>query len=259
MAQNVNFLQNNSWLGEEMLIKRSNGKRNRKGEDVLEDLGDIDFLCRTKSEVRVQELFPAAARCDIDSISTIPAGWDLYIEVTSMSGKLALFNEPSKVAKKLAFYETIFDCNGDKGFSNQLPVGVQINKVEKVVFFVYNGADFVDLKNNFKSENFQAVVVHLPMKFCLSWRIDVELKATEKKIQDMKREKEEELKATEKKIQDMKREKEEARQALQEQEDALEEARQALQEQEDALEEARQEIINLRNRLSLSEIPNEIQ
>jgi hypothetical protein len=85
-----------------MLIKRSNGKRNSKGGDVLEDLGDIDFLCRTKSEVRVQELFLAAARCDIDSISTIPAGWDLYIEVTSMSGK---FNEPSKVAKKLTFYD----------------------------------------------------------------------------------------------------------------------------------------------------------
>jgi hypothetical protein len=190
-------------------------------------MGEIGFLCRTKSEVRVQELFPAAARCDIDSISTIPAGWDLYIEVTSMSGKLALLNEPSKVAKKLAFYETIFDCNCDNGFSNQLPVGVQINKVEKVVFFVYNGADFVYLKNNFKSDKFQAVVVHLPMKFCVSWRKDVELKATEKKIQDMKREKEE--------------------------------ARQALQEKEDALEEARQEIIKLRNRLSLSEIPNESQ
>ena len=69
MAQNVNFLQNNSWLGEEMLVKCSNGKRNRKGGGVLEDIGDIDFLCRTKSEVRVQELFPAAARCEIDSIS----------------------------------------------------------------------------------------------------------------------------------------------------------------------------------------------
>ena len=224
MAQNANFLQNDSWLGEEITIKGSNGKRNRKGEGVLEDIGDIDFLCRTKSEVRVQGLFPAAARCDIDSISTIPAGWDLYIEVTSMSGKLA--NEQgklrtSKVAKKLAFYETIFDCHGNEGFSNQLPVGVQINKVEKVVFFVYNGADFVDLKNSFKSDKFQAVVVHLPMKFCVSWRKDVELKADEKKIQDMKR---------------------------------------ALQEKEDALEEARQEIINLRNRLSsLSEIPNEIQ
>jgi hypothetical protein len=100
MAQNVNFLQNDSWLGEEMLIKRSNGKRNRKGEDVLEDLGDIDFLGRTKSEVRVQELFPAAARCDIDSISTIPAGWDLYIEVTSMFGNIAVFNEQSEVANK---------------------------------------------------------------------------------------------------------------------------------------------------------------
>ena len=40
MAQNVNFLQNDSWRGEEMLIKRCNGKRNSKGGDVLEDLGD---------------------------------------------------------------------------------------------------------------------------------------------------------------------------------------------------------------------------
>ena len=43
MAQNVNFFQNDSWLGEDIIIKRSNGKRNRNGEDVLEDIGDIDF------------------------------------------------------------------------------------------------------------------------------------------------------------------------------------------------------------------------
>ena len=55
-------------------------------------------------EVRVQELFPAAARCDTDFISTIPAGCDLYIGITSMSGKLASINKPSKVAKKLEFY-----------------------------------------------------------------------------------------------------------------------------------------------------------
>jgi prefoldin subunit 5 len=254
MAQNVNFLQNDLWLGEEIVIQRSTGKRNRKGEDVLEDLGDIDFLCRTKSEVRVQELFPATARCDIDSISTIPAGWDLYIEVTSMSGRLALLNEPSKVAKKLGnepskvakklkFYETLFDRHGNEGFSDQLPDGVQINKVEKVVFFVYNGADFVNLKSNFKSDIFQAVVVHLPMKFCVSWKKDVE-------IQDMIREKDD---ALEEARQYMKR-------ALQEKEDALEEARQDVKRAHQEKEEARQEIINLRNRLSsLSGIPNEIQ
>ena len=102
-----------------------------------------------------------------------------------------------------------------------MPDGVQINKVEKVVFFVYNGADFVNLKNNFKSYKFQAVVVHLPRKFCVSWKKDLEHKAYEEKIQGNKR---------------------------------------ALQEKEDALEKARQKIINLRNRLSsLSEIPNEIQ
>ena len=85
----------------------------------------------------------------------------------------------------------------------------------------------MDLKNNFKSDKFQAVVVHLPMKFCVSCRKDVERKADEKKIQDMNR-------------------------ALQEKEDALEEARQEII-------NLRQEAINLRNRLSsLSEIPNKI-
>jgi Skp family chaperone for outer membrane proteins len=111
---------------------------------------------------------------------------------------------------------------------------------------VYNGADFVDTKNNFKSDIFQAVVVHLPMKFCVSWRKDVELKASEKKIQDMKREED----ALEEARQYMKR-------ALQEKEEALEEALQDMKRALQEKEEAHQEIINLRNRLS--EIPNEIQ
>jgi DUF4097 and DUF4098 domain-containing protein YvlB len=50
---------------------------------------DIDFLCKTNCEVSVQQLFPAAARCDTDTMSTIPAGFDLYFEITSTSGELA--------------------------------------------------------------------------------------------------------------------------------------------------------------------------
>ena len=173
LAQNVNFLEDGSWLGSEIQI-RSN-KRNRRCEKPIADLGDIDFLCRTKFEVPVQQLFPATARCDTDSFTTIPVDWDLYIEVTSMAGELAIKESdgPSKVDKKISFYERLFN---DTSFADQLPQGVQINKVNKVVFFVYNGADYVDLKRKFKSEKFHAIVVHLPFEFCLSWETDVELK-----------------------------------------------------------------------------------
>jgi hypothetical protein len=179
LSQNQNFLHNNSWLGEDIVIRKSTGKHSRKGDDVLEDVGDVDFLCRTKCEVSVKQLFPAAARCDTDTITTIPAGFDLYIEVTSMSGKLA--TDFRKVATKLSFYETIFDSNNEDSFSYQFPDGVKISSVNKIVFFVYNGADFVDLKNSFKSDKFTAIVVHLPILFCVNWEKDVQLQAKEVK------------------------------------------------------------------------------
>ena len=225
LSQNQNYLHNNSWLGEDIVIRKSTGKHSRKGDDVLEDVGDVDFLCRTKCEVSVKQLFPAAARCDTDTITTIPAGFDLYIEVTSMSGKLATDfrkTKPSKVATKLSFYETIFDSNNEDSFSSQFPDGVQISSDNKIVFFVYNGADFVDLKNSFKSDKFTAIVVHLPILFCVNWEKDVQLQAKEVKEIALQ-------------------------EALQEKEIALQEA---LQEKESALQKALQEAINLRAQLS---------
>jgi hypothetical protein len=244
LLQNKNIIHNSSWLGENVIIRESTGKRSRKGDDIIEDLGDVDFLCRTICEVHVKQLFPASARCDTDTISTIPADCDLYIEVTSMSGELAnceILNKPSKVATKLSFYETIFDSHDNKRFSDQFPEGVHINSVNKIVIFVYNGADFVDLKNNFKSDKFTAIVVHLPMTFCISWEKDVLLQAKDKEVQ----EKDHEL--------------QEKDHELQEKESALQEKESALQEKESALQSALQEAINLRAQLSsLTKIQPEI-
>ena len=244
LSQNRSFLHNNSWLGEDIVIRKSTGKHGRKGDDVLEDVGDVDFLCRTKCDVTVKQLFPAAARCDTDTITTIPAGFDLYIEVTSMSGKLATDfrkTKPSKVATKLSFYETIFDSHNEDSFSHQFPDGVQISSVNKIVFFVYNGADFVDLKNSFKSDKFTAIVVHLPIAFCINWEKDVQLQAKDKEIQEKE--------VKEIALQEALQEKEVKEIALQE----------ALQEKESALQKALQEAIDLRAQLSsLAKIQPEI-
>jgi hypothetical protein len=82
---------------------------------------------------------------------------------------------------------------------------------------VYNGADFVDLKKNFRSDKFTAIVIHLPFEFCITWELDVQLQEKEKEVQ----------------------EKVEREIVLQE----------ALQEKAIALQEALQEAINLRAQL----------
>ena len=145
-----------------------------------------------------------------------------------MSGKLATDfrkTKPSKVATKLSFYETIFDSHNEDSFSYQFPDGDQISSVNEIVLFVYNGADFVDLKNSFKSDKCTAIVVHLPILFCVNWVKDVQLQAKEVK---------------EIALQEALHEKEVKEIALQE----------ALQEKESALQKALQEAINLRAQLS---------
>lgn len=40
---------------------------------------------------------------------------------------------------------------------------------------MYNGADFTELKDDFKSDKFSSAVIHLPINFCVAWEKEVEI------------------------------------------------------------------------------------
>jgi hypothetical protein len=70
IVQNANKIVNGTWLGENMLVKIKQKTRNAMDEEIVNDLGDIDFFCRTTVESRVVDFFPTGATCDRNK--TIP-------------------------------------------------------------------------------------------------------------------------------------------------------------------------------------------
>ena len=175
IQQNKAKIVNGQWIGTNIIITKKTKKKNREGGIIEETLGDVDFLCRTSTDIPLKELFPAGSRCDISKISNIPAGTDVYIEVTSMAGKLAAEKQDdkgkTKVETKVRFYEKLFtesNLNHD--------AGMDLSYANKIVLFVYNGVDFHDLKDRFTSNKFSSAVIHLPLNHCIEWGKDVEIK-----------------------------------------------------------------------------------
>ena len=173
IQQNKTKILNGEWTGTNIIVRRDTRKNTRKGKVIEEIVGDVDFLCRTSIDVPLKELFPAGSRCDISKFSNIPAGTDVYIEVTSMSGKHAIeFRDTkgkTKVETKIHFYEKLFTESNLKH-----DAVMDLNCTKKIVLFVYNGADFKNLKDEFTSEKFSSAVIHLPINYCITWEKDVE-------------------------------------------------------------------------------------
>ena len=136
--------------------------------------GDIDFLCRTTEELKVKDLFPGGLHIS-NPEQIIPASTDLYFEVTSMSGEDALHF--SKVDRKKEFYSSIMnsDTRNDLRIVG-LPVDVDLDSPSNIVFFVFNGMDFTDVKHKFSSDVFTGICVHLPMRMCTTWAADTRAK-----------------------------------------------------------------------------------
>ena len=135
---------------------------------MLNEIGFVNFLCRTTEDVKLKDLFPVRSRCDMTEISEIPAGTDIYIEVTSMSDDHAITMKDGKgltaVDTKVRFFERLFTETRLTYIS-----AIDGKHSNKLVLFVYNGADFSELKDAFKSTKFSSFVVHLPMSDCINW------------------------------------------------------------------------------------------
>jgi hypothetical protein len=63
------------------------------------------------------------------------------------------------------------------------PADLDLSDPKRVVFLVYNGADFVDVKEIFQSDMFTCVCVHLPIEVCVKWELSVTLQRTSENLQ----------------------------------------------------------------------------
>lgn len=169
ISQNKDKIVNQNWMGVNIIVKE-------KSTHII--IGDVHFLCRTLMDVTLHDLFPITSKCDTNRISNIPAGTDIYIEVTSMSGELAIRSphanakeQRTKVQKKVAFFQRLFTESGLTHNS-----AMDLSYGHKIVLFVYNGADFTDLKDEFVSDFFTSAVVYLPMEHCIKWAKDLVIK-----------------------------------------------------------------------------------
>ena len=120
---------------------------------------------------KMSNLFPPCAfigGCGVDDLN---AGDSIIFEITSMGGQMAI--ETNKISRKISTFETLF-----RDYKEALPA--DISKVK--VCFVYNGADFVDVQQKFKTRTklFKTFVVHLPIKACLEWSSKEEANAAAK-------------------------------------------------------------------------------
>ena len=138
--------------------------------------GDIDLFCHALEDIKAYMLFPATLR---RSNVIIPKGSLLFFELTSMDGDIAqnkIDNKTkyTKVETKTKFYQTLFK-NFPKKLENFL--GVNVKKNTNFVFFVYNGADFCDVKFEItECKNVTTIPVHCPMQTCFDWVNDESLK-----------------------------------------------------------------------------------
>lgn len=185
IQQNKAKIVNGEWIGSNIINTKKTNIKSREGKDIEETVGDIDFLCRTSIDVPLKELFPVECICDINKISIVPAGTDIYIEVTSMSGKYATEKQDdkgkTKVEKKINFYEKLFtESNLDHD------AAMDLNYANKIVLFVYNGADFQDLKDKFTSDKFSSAVIYLPINHCINWEKDVIIREKDVEINTLK-------------------------------------------------------------------------
>ena len=190
IAQNANKIVNGTWLGEEILVKIKQNKRDSKGKEILDDLGDVDFLARTTVESRLIDFFPTGVTCDKNK--TIPKDCDLYIEVTSMTGEQALTvsqkskDKLNKVEHKKRFYENLFSKNLRSKLEYDQSV-LNLDYENKMVLFVYYGREFRETSQKFFSDIFDSSVIHLPNKFCIRWFSDYNFKESEKKLKELQK------------------------------------------------------------------------
>jgi len=159
VKQNVKNLTNKKFDFVERIIKKR-GTRN--------DLTDIDAQCTLSKRCNISSLFPAVATiggCDADHES----GDSILFEITAMGGEMA--KTTGKIKRKI---KTLFSK-----YKDELPG--DLSKVK--VCFVYNGADFVDVQENFKSRLFQTYVVHLPIECCIQWKLQVKASKLARRVE----------------------------------------------------------------------------
>ena len=173
--QNKTNMITENWLGTN--IKVTVDTKNISSNDVIyEDCGVIDYFCRIKKEVALKDLFPITSKCDTCKITIIPANCDLYIIVASMRCV-----DMAKVTQQVQFYEELFGTkNSTLNYDRQI---IDASNPNKIVLFVYNGADYVIIKKQFKSCYFNHAVIHLPFEFCMSWQVSYFSEVSEKEIQ----------------------------------------------------------------------------
>ncbi len=146
-------------------------------------IGDCDAVCILSKRVAIEDLFPSNTRIWSSEKELYP-GTCLLFEVTSMAGCQTLegqvkHNSKSKVGIKIDFFKKM-----------KLPVnlcqipGDSISPENMFFFFVYNGADFVDVSKAFNASGLRCATVHLHSKVCLRWTAMIKLKQKDAELQE---------------------------------------------------------------------------
>jgi hypothetical protein len=154
--------------------KLQEGKLDFKERIILKHKSADDLVaqCTFAKKCKMSNLFPPCAfigGCGVDDLN---AGDSIIFEITAMGGQMAI--QTNKISRKISTFETLF-----RSYKEALPA--DISKVK--VCFVYNGADFVDVQQKFKSKLFETYVVHLPFRACLEWSIKEKANAAVKKAE----------------------------------------------------------------------------
>ena len=181
LIQNKTNMITEKWLGVNIKVSADTKSLGSNNDIIYEDYGVIEYFCRIKAEVALKDLFPITSKCDTSNTTIVPANCDLYITVASMRCV-----DMAKVTQKIQFYEELFGTkNSTLYYDKQI---IDVSNPNKIVLFVYNGADSVNIKKQFKSSHFNYVVIHLPFEFCMTWQVNYSLEVRENEIQVRERE-----------------------------------------------------------------------
>jgi len=172
LAHNKNTMLNNTWIKTD--YKVIGYKCNKRNNNNMQEIGDIDFICRITKDTWSRNLFPITSRSNNIEIK---ANTLVLIEVTSMAGETAIQQidkktNMTKVQHKLNFFNNLFMYNT----RNLARDGINISEKDNVlVLFIYNGLDPVEMQNAFTSTQFHSLVVHLPFITCQEWKLSISI------------------------------------------------------------------------------------
>jgi hypothetical protein len=208
------------------------GEQNRDVFDVLaqgcvyvdpetkNDRGDIDFAVRIRTGKALSDLFgkqPYITTKGMESI-IIPAGTQIFFELTAMDGKGVVKSKKSQKSRleaKHAFYRDFV-----LGILEAKEPGAPVWRDGDIVIFAYNGADHVSIEEEVEelSSQFMFVPVWMRKEAVAAWAPTVGIERLQEREREMQEREIERERERERERQERERERQETERERQERE-----------------------------------------